>query len=146
MPDPIYLALIATALILFLTLFLFKKINDRVKDINLKTDFLDQKMDSVRTDIVTAMNQQYTDIITAIKNLEQKTEAEARKELKDDELYDEAKQVVVEDGKASASFLQRRLRIGYAQASRLLDKMEEGGIVGPADGAKPREILKNKSK
>ena len=44
-------------------------------------------------------------------------------------------------GKASTSFLQRRLRIGYARAARLIDLLEEGGIVGPANGAKPREIL-----
>ena len=43
--------------------------------------------------------------------------------------------------KASASLLQRRLRIGYARAARILDILEEQGIIGPADGAKPREIL-----
>jgi len=59
----------------------------------------------------------------------------------EDELYDEAKEEVVRAGKASASLLQRRLRIGYARAARLLDILETEGIVGPADGAKPRDIL-----
>ncbi len=59
----------------------------------------------------------------------------------DDPLYDEAEELVVEAGKASASYLQRRLRVGYARAARLLDLMEAKGVVGPADGAKPREIL-----
>jgi S-DNA-T family DNA segregation ATPase FtsK/SpoIIIE len=59
----------------------------------------------------------------------------------DDELYEEAKEVITQAGKASASLLQRRLRIGYARAARLLDMMEERGIVGPADGAKPREVF-----
>jgi len=59
----------------------------------------------------------------------------------EDPLYEEAKRVVIEAGKASASLLQRRLRIGYARAARLIDMLEERGIVGPADGAKPREIL-----
>lgn len=59
----------------------------------------------------------------------------------DDGLYTQAKELVIETGKASASLLQRRLRIGYARAARLLDMMEEAGIVGPGDGAKPREIL-----
>ncbi len=59
----------------------------------------------------------------------------------DDELYDEAKETVIVSGKASASLLQRRLRIGYARAARLLDFLEEKGVVGPADGAKPRDIL-----
>ncbi len=58
----------------------------------------------------------------------------------EDSLYEEAKRVVIENKKASASFLQRRLRVGYARAARLLDILEERGIVGPSDGAKPREI------
>lgn len=57
-----------------------------------------------------------------------------------DPLYEEARNVVVESKKASASFLQRRLRVGYARAARLIDMMEERGVVGPADGAKPREV------
>lgn len=59
----------------------------------------------------------------------------------DDNLLSEAKQLVVDSGTASASFLQRRLKVGYARAARLLDLMEEQGIVGPARGAKPRDIL-----
>ncbi|MBI4837153.1 MAG: DNA translocase FtsK 4TM domain-containing protein [Candidatus Portnoybacteria bacterium] len=59
----------------------------------------------------------------------------------DDELYEEAKEVVLAAGKASASLLQRRLRIGYARAARLLDMLEEQGIIGPGEGAKPRQIL-----
>ena len=59
----------------------------------------------------------------------------------EDELLGEAKRVVIQAGKASASLLQRRLRVGYARAARLLDLLEEQGVVGPADGAKPREIL-----
>lgn len=62
----------------------------------------------------------------------------------EDELYEEALRVVVEAKKASASLLQRRLKIGYARAARLLDIMEERGIVGPADGAKPREVYLDK--
>ncbi len=58
-----------------------------------------------------------------------------------DELFEDAKQVVIKAGKASASLLQRRLRVGYARAARLIDLLEEAGIVGPAQGAKPREIL-----
>lgn len=59
----------------------------------------------------------------------------------EDDLLDEAKEVVVRAGKASASLLQRRLRVGYARAARLLDILEERGVIGPADGARPREIL-----
>ncbi len=59
----------------------------------------------------------------------------------DDELLPEAKEIIIRSQKASASYLQRRLRIGYARAARLLDLLEEQGVVGPVDGAKPREIL-----
>ena len=58
-----------------------------------------------------------------------------------DPLYEEAKRLVIQSRKASASFLQRRLRVGYARAARIIDLMEERGVVGPGDGAKPREVL-----
>lgn len=59
----------------------------------------------------------------------------------EDELYSQAKETVVMAGKASASLLQRRLRVGYARAARLLDMLESEGIIGPPDGAKPRDVL-----
>ncbi len=59
----------------------------------------------------------------------------------DDNLYEEARHLVIKIGKASSSYLQRKLKIGYARAARILDMLEERGVVGPADGAKPREIL-----
>jgi DNA segregation ATPase FtsK/SpoIIIE, S-DNA-T family len=59
-----------------------------------------------------------------------------------DELYQDAVRIVLEYGKASTSLLQRRLRIGYGRAAHLIDLMEKDGIVGAADGPKPREVLK----
>lgn len=59
----------------------------------------------------------------------------------EDPLFDEAVQMVVNTQKASASSLQRRFRLGYSRAARLIDSMEEQGIVGPADGQRPREVL-----
>ena len=59
----------------------------------------------------------------------------------DDALYDEARTVVTEAGKASTSYLQRRLRVGYARAARLMDLLEERGVIGPSDGAKPRMVI-----
>lgn len=58
-----------------------------------------------------------------------------------EELYQEARQEVVYMGIASPSFLQRKLQIGYAQASKLLDMLEERGVIGEFRGMKPREIL-----
>ncbi|MEQ1500100.1 MAG: DNA translocase FtsK 4TM domain-containing protein [Parcubacteria group bacterium] len=59
----------------------------------------------------------------------------------EDDLYEDAKQTVMEAGKASTSYLQRKLGIGYARAARLIDMLEERGIIGPGSGAKPREVL-----
>lgn len=59
----------------------------------------------------------------------------------DDELYEDAKAVVMEAGKASTSYIQRKLKVGYSRAARLIDLLEERGVVGPADGAKPREVM-----
>ncbi len=67
--------------------------------------------------------------------------AEAAEVSDRDELFDEAVRFVVQSGQASTSMLQRRFRIGFSRAGRLVDMMERDGIVGPADGSKPREIL-----
>ncbi len=58
-----------------------------------------------------------------------------------DDLYEEARQEVVSAGKASTSYLQRKLGVGYARAARLMDMLEERGVVGPGSGSKPREVL-----
>lgn len=58
-----------------------------------------------------------------------------------DELFEEAKALVIEEKKASTSYIQRRMKIGYSRAARILDELEQAGVVGPGNGAKPREIL-----
>lgn len=81
-----------------------------------------------------------TGVATAEKSIfESVLDDEKGKE--DDELYEEARQIVIENNKASTSFLQRKLGIGYARAARLIDILEERGVVGPGNGAKPREVL-----
>ncbi|HEX2792623.1 MAG TPA: DNA translocase FtsK [Candidatus Paceibacterota bacterium] len=59
----------------------------------------------------------------------------------DDDLYGQAKEAVEEAGRASTSYLQRKLRIGYSRAARLMDLLEEKSVIGPADGSRPREVL-----
>jgi S-DNA-T family DNA segregation ATPase FtsK/SpoIIIE len=70
-------------------------------------------------------------------------EPKSKLELDDyqDELYNDAVRVVISTGQASISHLQRRLRLGYGRAARMIDRMESEGIVGPADGARPRDVL-----
>ena len=62
-----------------------------------------------------------------------------------DDMYAAAHSAVLDAGKASTSYLQRKLRVGYARAARLIDMLEEKGVIGPGDGAKPREILEKSS-
>jgi DNA segregation ATPase FtsK/SpoIIIE, S-DNA-T family len=59
----------------------------------------------------------------------------------EDDLYEEAREIVISAGKASTSYLQRKLRVGYARAARLIDMLEERGVIGPGEGAKPREVI-----
>ena len=63
-------------------------------------------------------------------------------EGEEDPMYQDAVRVVIEMGKASTSTLQRRLRLGYGRAARILDMMQRDGIIGPPDGSRPREVLK----
>ena len=65
-------------------------------------------------------------------------------DMEKDDLYDEAARIVVQSGQASISYLQRRLRVGFSRAARLVDMMEMEGLVSPADGAKAREVLVDK--
>jgi len=71
----------------------------------------------------------------------QKKSVSGRGGFEKDEFFDEAVQMVLETGQASVSMLQRRLRLGYTRAARIVDAMEEEGIIGPFRGSKPREIL-----
>ena len=81
----------------------------------------------------------YDETITA----EEKTAADGI-EYEKDELYDEAARIVVQSSQASISYLQRKLRIGFSRAARLVDMMEMEGLVSPASGGKPREVLVDK--
>ncbi len=79
--------------------------------------------------------------ISADKSIFESTLEDEETDEDDDELYEDARACVIEAGKASTSYLQRKLKLGYARAARLMDKLEEKGVIGPGDGAKPREVL-----
>lgn len=90
-----------------------------------------------------AVEPEYDESITSSQTANQKLSGipDANQSVDDDELYAQAFEIVKETRKASASLFQRRLKVGYARAARLVDLLEENGVVGPADGAKPRRIL-----
>lgn len=100
----------------------------------------DEEIDELTKYLKNASEPQYDDSILDFKMAKGSGGAIGATDA-EDELYDEAVQLVTEAGKASASLLQRRLRVGYARAARLLDILEENGIVGPQEGAKPRDVL-----
>lgn len=75
------------------------------------------------------------------KNIKELNNTPAQKSF--DELSREAKKLAISTGYASPALFQRKLQIGYARAARLMDILEEEGIIGPRDGAKPRKVVKN---
>ena len=96
----------------------------------------DKEIDKIVQFIKTQRQAAYQDGL--IQSQEKK---QAFGDFKRDEVYEEAKRVILETGQASVSMVQRRLGLGYTRAARLIDMMEEDGVVGPYRGAKPREIL-----
>lgn len=97
----------------------------------------DKEVKAVTNFIKNQENPAYVEELIA----ETKGSKQADIESNGDQLLDEAIDLVVKTGKASASYLQRRFRIGYARAARILDLLEAKGIIGPGEGAKPRAIL-----
>lgn len=101
------------------------------------------EIERVTNRVKLTMQPQYNDEVTSQRTAEQKLSGvpdTGLTEADDDELYSQALGIIRESRKASASLLQRRLKVGYARAARLLDIMEQNRIIGPARGAKPREI------
>ncbi len=87
----------------------------------------------------------YIDLSSKIESKEDETFDDNLEDEFSDELYKQALEIVIREKKASASYLQRRLKIGYNRAARIIEKMEEEGIVGPQQGVKPREVLVGES-
>ena len=90
-------------------------------------------------------NAQFTELMTEIRKVGGLIEQQEEYNSDDvsDDIYEEAKAVVIKERKASTSYLQRKLGVGYARAANLIDMLEEQGVIGPGSGAKPREVLIN---
>ncbi|MEK7613438.1 MAG: DNA translocase FtsK 4TM domain-containing protein [Patescibacteria group bacterium] len=118
---------------------------DMAKPHRIQTAYISEQEVKKVVDFIKKNNESNLDEITISNNTQESPNALFSASLEeddvDDELYLEAKRTVEEMGKASTSYLQRKLRIGYARAARLMDILEERGVIGPADGAKPREVL-----
>ena len=95
------------------------------------------------------LDTQHATIVSVLLAILRKTGAELPPEVRnahrpdDDDLFERAREAVIGAGKASTSYLQRRFGIGYSRAAWLIELLEERGVVGPANGAKPREVLDN---
>ena len=88
------------------------------------------------------MRPEYDSSIAAEISTEEEEADEAGGEM--DERYEEAVELVMQTGQASISMVQRKLRVGYNRAARMIEAMEKAGIVGPSDGVKPREVFRRR--
>ncbi|MFC1616068.1 DNA translocase FtsK 4TM domain-containing protein [Patescibacteria group bacterium] len=118
----------------------------RVQGIFVSTEEVQRVSNRIRLTIEPDYNENITSVETANKDVEgvalsKKSGSSGAGDGKKDKLYEEALALVQETRKASASLFQRRLKIGYARAARIIDQLEDSGVVGPADGAKARKIL-----
>lgn len=103
----------------------------------------DAEVEDVVSYVKTLGEPEYIDEEIFIEDEEEEGTATLFDDEDDDPLFEKALQIVLSQGKASASFLQRKLKIGYNRAARLVELMEEKGIVGPAQGSKPRDVMRN---
>jgi DNA segregation ATPase FtsK/SpoIIIE-like protein len=120
------IAIITVILLLIINLLLLKKTNSRVKDIAIKVELLNEKINSEA-------------------NLDD-TELYEHVNMNDTELYELAKEIAEKRGVCSASLLQRTLKIGFVRAMRLVDTLEENGLLEPATGVNPRKYIRDKDK
>lgn len=103
----------------------------RIEELSSEIKRISEKQDS-----------QFTELMLELKSAQSReTYHFDEEEEEDPAIYEEAKKEVIKMGKASTSFLQRKLGVGYARAARLIDMLEEEGVISEGSGAKPREVL-----
>ncbi len=102
----------------------------------------DEEIEKIVSYVIDQQKAQYDDNLTVDHSgKSQNNDLQEATEEYDDPLYDEIVDFAIQTGKISASFIQRKYRLGYNRAARIIDLLEERGIVGPANGSKPREVL-----
>lgn len=112
------------------------------KPVRIQASFVSEKeVERVVSFIKNQVNPMYEDAV--IETISKSSEGTSNSNEDIDELFDDALKVIIENNQASISMLQRRLKIGYNRAARLIDDMEAKGIVGPHEGSKPRQVLVN---
>ena len=137
MQNLLYFIIFVLLIISTLSLYFLIKMKDRLKNLSIKLDLLEDQQAKDKLSIIENLNSHYTDMMLLLKKLEPLVE----KEVDDNEYFEQAKKIVVSSGKASATLLQRILKVGYAQAARLLGMLESHGIVSSSFGSEPREVL-----
>ena len=115
---------------------------DQAKPTRVQGTFVSEKEIQKLVEFLKAKNLpiQYTEEVTTMPLIYKKQGGGITGDGKD-ELFEEAIKIVCQYDRASASLLQRRMSVGYARAARILDQLEEAGIVGPGEGSKPRDVL-----
>lgn len=115
----------------------------RVQGTYVKDNEISSVIEFIKRDFVAEYNQE---MIDNMEKLATKEKTSSSDDMNDkDEMLPKAIEAVVDAGQASTSFLQRKLKLGYARAARIMDEMEEMGIVGPYEGSKPRQVLITKN-
>lgn len=116
-----------------------KKLQELIIELSEKIDKISEKQNSQFTDIVLQLKETKDEISNAKENARLLVEGD--EEGVNDSLYEDVKELVLESRKASTSFIQRIFGIGYSRAAKLIDTLEEQGVIGSANGSKPREVF-----
>jgi S-DNA-T family DNA segregation ATPase FtsK/SpoIIIE len=119
-----------------------KKLQDKIDELANKIDKISEKQNSQFTDMIFQLKETRDEISNAKDN--SKLLVDGDEEGIEDSLYEEAKKAVLVSGKASTSWLQRKLGIGYSRSAKLIDTLEQEGVIGTSNGLTPREILLKK--
>ncbi len=116
------------------------------KPIRVQGGFIsDKEVESIVNEIKTNFQAEYDqEVLDRINSQSEPQQPQQQDGSDDDELLPQAIEMVLEHGQASASLIQRKFKVGYSRAARILDQMESWGVVGPAEGSKPRQLLINK--